>query len=237
MSTLCFHVEELEEIAGLDPGDSRLLHLTDCPRCRALLASYRVFREPGTVPTPAGADLSDAERRLSAALQRGIHDTVVTPEKPMHRRDGPREGPLAWFLRGFRSPLLRPALAAAGAVCVLLFAVNLLDLREHGGHRGVLRGGEQAAGLVLQQPQIMDDGRVKLSWRPVEAADTYRVILYGIDLNEQARLEAGPDTFLVFRPSDLPGLSGSGEPILWRVAAFRGGDEIGRSRPGHLELP
>jgi len=227
----CFLIEELEFVLSLPDDDPRRRHLDECPRCRALLASYRQFLAPDAAP--AGADTADAARRLEAALDReigaGQMPAPVTPggESGRTRRGWPRLLP--------RGVPQRTALAMAAALALVLVLPHVLPLPAGSGGERILRGRDAAAsGPVLTPPRSLYGGGLALAWTGAAGADGYRVVLYDTGLAEVATLEAGRDTTLILPAARLTALLEAHGELLWEVVALRGGDELERSRPGVL---
>jgi hypothetical protein len=254
MPDACYPIEELADIARLDPQDPRLQHADRCARCRSLLTTYREFVAPSRVRE--GSDPEDAQARLSAFVDDAIlKGRPLAKDLPDEARDQTMTGagsqdhtierppvrpgnPFARFLLNLKAQPLRPAVAVAGTLAMVLLLLTLGDFGDQGPDRIVLReeAGE-GAGVGLESPQILTGGRICLTWQPAAGADAYQVILLGHELDELARLEAGAATSLTFLPSDVPDLPGSGSAILWRVAAMRAGDEIARSPVQSMRLP
>lgn len=243
MSRGCYRIEELGEIADLDPQDPRAAHLKACAHCRARLAACREFRDPTQLPE--GADLEDAERRLAAVLEGEIR--AKEPMRGTSRRTSgagqPRpagENPLARFLGGLWRPSLKPTLGIlAASLAAVLVIVSLVDFGGGGPDRIVPRGeGRLAqAELSLHSPRPLAGGGIRLSWQAAHSAEAYRILLYDADLNELSRLEAGRDTFLIVQPAEIRQVAGAESQILWQVSALHSGDEIIRSPLGGLRLP
>lgn len=242
MKQSCFRIEELGEIARLDPNDPRLEHLKECAHCRALLASCREFHEPKELPE--GLDIEDAERRLAVTFDRAIQGReggreVVGAWEDASRPQSPRGSSLSCFLRNLWRPALRPAWGVGAAVAIIFLAVHLIDFRDGASDRIVPRIEQDPARLefILHEPQPLEGGEVRLAWQPVEDADAYRVLFFDADLDELARLDTGSASTVALRPEDVGGLPVSGTKILWQVVALRSGDELTRSHPAGLRLP
>jgi hypothetical protein len=217
----CPPVESFEELLRLDARDPRRAHLDDCPRCRARLIAFRSFVERR--PMPAGADLGDARRRLSAAIRAEIEQ-----ESPRHRL-WPRR-PRPWRMQLLWKPAL--GLVAAGVLVILL----LRPAGQGSGDGALVLRGEGPAPAALAADRA-PDGSLRLSWPAVPPAEGYRVMLYGRDLAEIARLEAGRDTVLVLSAERVARLGPSGGAVFWRVAALEGGEPVSLSAPATLQLP
>jgi hypothetical protein len=179
---------------------------------------------------PAEADLEDADRRLSVAVQ----ERIVRTSSPLEDRPvdpQPRPSTLALILDYFRRQPLRPILAAA-AVVVIVFTVRMAvhTPGEISGPR-TLRGETTAGEIhpVLEAPRLQPTGELLLSWRPVERAETYRVVFYRSDMSEFTRYEPGSQNSLRLDAGTLETLAETQEPLYWGVTALRGRDEISRS--------
>lgn len=227
----CPPVETFEDLLRLDARDPRRMHLDDCPRCRARLIAFRSFLERR--PLPAGADPGDARRRLSAAIR-------AESEREGRPRPSRPRLPRFWRIQILWKPAL--ALIAASMLVVLLLrpAGHGPDVHSPADHSPadgslVLRGQPSAS-----MPLVADwapEGSVRLSWPAVPSAEGYRVMLYGTDLEEIARLEAGRDTMLVLTAAQVARLGPSGGAVFWRVATLAGGEPVSVSAPATLQLP
>ncbi len=220
MSHECYTVEELGEIAELDPNHPRRAHAESCTRCRSLLIELQEFRDPQA--PPSGARPHEAERHLRAVLEGAL-------------RRAPARSWMARFAQTLWKPSLRPAWGALAAVAAVLAVVTIVQ-RDRMPDTIVVRDIDPSAPHtpVLNPPKILETDKFQLSWRPVRDADAYRVLFFDVGLDEVARLEAGSDTVITISSNDLPPHEGQ---LLWQVAALRQGDTIGLSRPGGLGLP
>ncbi|MBN2171333.1 MAG: hypothetical protein JW819_08440 [Candidatus Krumholzibacteriota bacterium] len=229
MDKRCFLIEELEFVLSLPADDPRRRHLAECPRCRALLASYRQFVVPGDLP--AGADPMDAARRLEAALARAmVADAAPAGGAAQARSAAPRR---FWWRLLPRSVPQRTALALATALAFVLVLPHVLPLPAGSGDDRILRGRDRiAAGPVLAAPRSLFGGGLMLAWTASADADGYRVVIYDTALVQVATLDAGRDTTLLLPAARLDALREAHGELLWEVIALRGGDERERSRPG-----
>lgn len=226
MKEECIDIERIAEVLELPADDPIRRHVELCPRCSALLLSYRAFLAAEDRP---GADPGDAGRRLG----RFIRSEIERPS-PDTSAAGAGPGRTGFLSAALRSLFHRPAWALAALVVI---AAAALWWRPWVSERPVLRGtpgGTSAASLELFVPQPLEDGSLLLSWGPLATADAYQVRLYDGELSEIARFDAGTETALLLRRSMLP--AGAPEAMLWRVAAFAEGDEIAASRPSPLEF-
>lgn len=202
MTDQCLNPEELAELAAEDP---RRAHVEGCPRCQAIMTSFASFMDPADIP--AGADLKDANARLSAALDREIGGAVVRP------------APTFW------TPFRVRALASVAAVVIVAVGLSLVrpGSKVMTNSEPVLRGMESPVAPFRIDLARLDDGRFQLNWSPVEEATGYRVVIYGEDLGELAGFEVGAAiTFSFEAPVGA---------AFCRVIAFRDGDELMKSEP------
>jgi len=225
----CFEPDELPEVARLPAGDPRRRHLDECARCGAELAALHAFLEPRSVPSEA--DPADARARLAAVLER-----EVGPLEERAAADAPRASRRRGWLDALLAPPLRPAVAAAVVVVVAGGALlAYLAARAPDSDRRLRGEAPAAEALALEPPRTVADG-IELSWSRFPAATGYRVHLYTRELDEIGSFDAGAETTLVFRAASLPGAA-PGTPLLWRVAARHGRDELARSDVGRLIAP
>jgi hypothetical protein len=213
-----------------DPIDYALLAdlPADDPRVRALdarqraeLAAYRDF--VGTPDDVAAEQLAHADAQLAAALDAAI-GVAPAPAAPAPRTPvaPPRPGVLDVLRMLLAGSGLRPAYALA-AVLVVAGGLYWNQARLAGP---VLRG-DEAAAIEVAAP-VMGEAVVTFAWQAVADAERYEVRLYGGDLEETGRHDAGAGTLLSLPRARLG--PGAGE-VLWQVVAFRGTDEVARSRP------
>lgn len=217
----CIEPEEIATVLGLPPDDSRRRHLEECPRCASRLLLYQRFLSAAEAP---GADSEGADLKLEAAMREAIYGAAASAEP----------APPSLARRRSRANAWRPVWAAAAALIVIAAA---LWWRPWSPDRTMLRSGEEGTGVRavrLLEPERLDHGAIRLSWRSLNGADGYVIRIRDLDLEEIARFGPLPDTTFVLQRSMLP--PGTGSPVLWRVIALRSGDEIGRSGPASLEL-
>jgi hypothetical protein len=200
----CFKPDELADLAADDP---RLAHLEECPRCRAVMMSFESFMDPGDIP--AGADVADANARLTAALDQEI--SVVRP------------APTFW------TPFRVRSLSAVAAVLIVAVGLSLFGSGPEviSTEGPVLRGvGAPAAPFRIAMSK-QENGAFWLSWPGVEGATGYRVVVYGEDLEVISGFDAELATAFKLEPP-----AGA---AFCRVIAFRDGDELGTSEPGYFD--
>lgn len=219
----CFTSETIAEVLELPEDDPRALHVAGCPRCGALLVSYRDFVKAAA---PPDADLCEANARLSAFLDANVRGVG---------RDGAiARGPsLLDRVRGVIA--MRPALA--GVLIVLLSVTVLWWQPWQPDEPRILRSATVSGDLILEMAEVIDRDTVRLSWRGLGGADRYEVRIFAPDLSPVAVLGPFEDTSCVV---DLGGAypdGASGMRLLWRVIALQKGDEIEASRAGSFEIP
>lgn len=122
---------------------------------------------------------------------------------------------------------MRIAGAAAAILLVTLAVPRLANRNGEGPISGVLRDSGSEAPFSIES-RTLPGGGLSLSWPTFREADAYRVVVYGADLKERVWFEAGGATLLDL-PADEKNALPEERPLLWRVVAFLGGDEIGRS--------
>ena len=218
--------EDLGAVAALaDAGaaDPRLAHLADCPRCRALLESYRDFVRGEPEPQ---ANLADAHARLARALAAEIGAAAPAAPRALRPAAGPRRGLLAALF----APALRPAWAVAAAVAI---AAGVWVARPH-GPVDVLRG---PAAPTIETHVAAGAGSVTLRWRRFGNASRYEVRFYATDLSDLTRVDAHGALELTLRHAAPPARLASGARVLWQVVAFAGDAELARSQTRSLIVP
>lgn len=216
MKKSCPDLMELAGAEGLPSSHPLSLHLRECGRCRASLKALNTFlseADEGEVPTD---ELSDADDRLAAFLDRGL---AVSESPAVADSAGVR-----FFLSRHRSWL------AAAAVIVVAVGVWLAgprsmmpDIRDGDELRGdtARPAGSMATVSVLED----QSGNLLVRWEAVEGAQDYQVILWTDALVEIVRLAPGPETS---RHVSLASAGGP-PPVFLSVIALQGGREIHRS--------
>lgn len=240
MTRDCYQIEDLSELADLDPDHPRLAHAKGCSRCRSLLTEIREFRGPRRVPE--GADPDAADDHLASVLDselRRSRDTLDTESSAQAPLAYEPTGLWARIRKELMTPAFRPVwgLAVAAAIVIVFIQITGESAEE------ALRVVRDAAPIEIEAPSLLppsrlDSGSIRLVWHKMTGADSYQVLLHNLNLDELARLDTGPDTLLVlteelFEPIPLP----ADRQVLWQVVALRRGDRIGISRPGTLQLP
>jgi hypothetical protein len=190
---------------------------------------------------PAGADLRDAEQRLTAFLRRELEgsesEEVLAGEPPQVARS-PANRIIVTVLRSLWQPAWRPALGAAAVLVLVLGGWWVWDTAHDPTGQRVLRGSgnETAAGPLQARANRLSDGRLRLSWRTVPEGDAYQVVIYGADLAEVARYYAGADSVLILDPGSLTAPTGDRQARFWRILVLHAGDEIAHSRLRGFDL-
>lgn len=207
----------LIELAALPPDDPRRAEAAKDPRVRAWLLEHDAFlaaqpltpEDEGVVARAAASAIARARAEVSHA-----HGPVLGLPRPVRRREG---GVPRW------------ALAAAGIAIVAGAAVVVPRLTtQEGGNLRSLSSGQMAEPFASLPATRDAQGRLVLSWRPVEGATSYRVeILGGLDAVATRDVPSGDS--LVLDPAGLP----AGE-LLWRVLALRDGATVAATAPRAL---
>ena len=234
--TPCFEPDQLQAISEQPADSEQRRHARECPRCSALLTEYTLYLSMRD-PAP-GADPDDATRRLSAFLRREIGAppaSAPTAERPSvaHTLGTSPARSESWLDRLF-APAWRPALAFA-VVALAAAAVLLVPrMKPHEGGEQ-LRGSTSGTGPRVELVQVdRDVAGARLSWHAFAGADGYQVRFFTRDLREVARIAVGPDTVRTFDTTELPGDRGA--PLVIRVVALAGGDELSSSVARPLEV-
>jgi hypothetical protein len=243
MSDRRIEIEDLGGLSDLPPEDPRRKALESQPSARAQMRAYREFMSPGD--DPVREQRREAEARLAEALARelGIAGGAAT-DTAAHTRStrsdlrsqSARSPFLSWL--GAGSPRLAMGLAAV----LILIAGGALIFRmmnERGGEQ--LRGSitPPASGTWDARPTVESsaEGGIVLRWSAAPGADAYAVVFLGSDLAEVARVADLRGPKLVLERESLPHGLVPGAHALWRVMAYHGADEIGRSSTSPLVVP
>ncbi len=221
---VCPSSEQMGRLAALPESDERRRALEECPRCAALLHSYRDFLEPAAAePLPPGV------REGLAQLRERLAGVEARPARTRARQTAREPVAIRWM------PLWRPALAFA-AVAVVAGAWWWSPLGPAGESGRAVRG-VPADAVRRAEAEFGPDGAVRFVWPGVPEADHYVVTLHSAELATLARFEAGRETTLVVTRAELPAEVGMGAGVLFRVRAYSGGDEIGVGEARPLRAP
>jgi hypothetical protein len=181
---------------------------------------------------PEGADVPGAEARLLDALEREIAVTIAP--------QGPAAHTAKRRLAGRGRTLLAIAAVVVAATGLLWSQVSLKRAREEREMRGAPPAPAAGAWNAAPVATGLGSGRVRLAWAAAPGATSYTVVFLGDDLRERARVGSLQATTLELERARLPvGLASlaPGSTVLWRVSAYAGGDELGRSATSPLVLP
>jgi hypothetical protein len=217
----CIEAGQVQDLLELSEADPRRRHARECPRCRALVDSYRLYREPGA--PPAEARVEDAEARLRAVMAQAIGAGLPAT------RQSVTSGP-TWIERLFH-PALRPAWAFA-ALAVVLGLATVWPRLQPIGRRVELRGGptEHPVEPLAFVGGSYGPGGVELRWRAWPGAESYEIEFFSGDLQPIGRVRAMAETSLVVPLERLPFRAVQLEGALVRIHARVGGDVVGSSR-------
>lgn len=221
--------DDLSGIEDLSPDDPRVT--ARGPRARSQLRAYRDFVAPGDVPD--GARVGEAEDRLRQMLEREIAG-VAGAAGERHAAESPARGDFWTRLLG---PRLRPAFALAALVIVVSGVWLVRSSRRT--EPPVMRGSEAppAASDLASATVTRSDGSVRLEWLATPGATTYTLVFLSADLAEIARVPDVTTTNFDLRAGALPAGLTAGTPVLWRVQAMNGNDELARSKTTALTVP
>jgi hypothetical protein len=230
----CLTPEQIVAALQADPSDRRRRHLDECAWCQGLRASLALFDD--TEGLPPDADVSAAEARLEAFLERAILRGGEVPEAAggvsgAAESRGRRKRALPSRGRGWWSDRVWASWAAA-AVVILAVGIFLGRGMDRDRPRRLnLRGEEVTQQMIrLGSPILQGDGAVSLSWTPVEDATSYEVELLD---GQQAAVAvlAAPQAERVVTVEELALLRGRPSPHFVRIVALHDGDRLARSLP------
>lgn len=214
-------LSDVDRLAALPADDARIAALP--PHQRARLAAYREFlRAPDDLPAE---QLARADRKLATVLDEamGLSSAARSPRLAVRPSKPSRFS--GWF-----APTLRPVWAAA-AVLAVASAVWFSQTRIG---EPVMRGDERPA--VEVSARVLESG-VELSWEATGAGDLYEVRVFGADLDEIARFDAGSATSLTVTAAMLGERAPGSGSLSYQVVALRDGDEVARSTTTPLDMP
>jgi hypothetical protein len=225
-------IEDLGGLAELPPDDPRRRTLQAQPSVRARLRAYQEFMSPVDAPAEK---LRDAEDRLAGVLEREIGVPIEAGAgRPQARERAARGGIARWLF----APRMRPVFAAAAILIVAggTFLAISMGRRDERQLRGTT---VPAPGAWNARPTVktLSPGKVRLSWDPAPGAQTYTLVFLSGDLREVAQVTGQTRSDLLLSRDSLPLGLASGQSLLWRVVAYRGADEVGRSSAGPIEIP
>jgi hypothetical protein len=231
----CWTCEELGSLADLAAEDPRLVHLESCPRCQALLASYRCFMDGTAARTVPGS--REAGRRLAAVLEQEV---AACPPADPQGEAGPRT-----VLPNARSTvksarwrpgwLWRPALGLAACLAVAFSLWAIGHFPDHHDGPVLFRGETQPSGWMLHAPQTVDGGGLHLSWEAPLADCGFRVEIFDAALEPLETFDTAAGE-IVIPAQDRSAWETVSHPLHWRVLAVRGGDVIASSGLSSLPL-
>jgi hypothetical protein len=213
----CLEVDRIAAVLDLPPDHPERRHAESCPRCTALVDSYRAFVEAEPVE---GSGLEqtrgDLDAHIRSQAERWMPDTRVQSHS-------------VWW-----RTLLRPAPILAAGVVLVAAAWWFARAPEESVTRGDVPA-EQS--IVLHEAQANADGSIVLSWDAVTGADRYRVRIYGPDFHEVYQSADVTATSLTIARDALPAELPRPADLTWEVQARFGTDVIGVSTPGSIRLP
>jgi hypothetical protein len=224
----CVDADVIELVLRLPEDHPRWRHLRECPRCRALLDSYRSFVDGQS--DVAVAELETADARIGLAL---AHAIGVAPRARVAAASATRSLWLEWLTQ----PAVRPAMAAVALGLALLAAALWPRTTER--HSATLPPPPVAvetpaaddvtatAGTIaIREPRFGADG-VALSWQPWPGADRYEVRLYSGGL-QPLWLSPTVDTTMFIARGELPSRA-TGQTLQARIYAYAGTSAVSAS--------
>ena len=213
----CIAADRIAEADGLPPDHPVSKHVSDCPRCSALLLAYHDF--VAATDVPEGADVEDATRRLSAGIAR-----IVRP----HEAAGPRRARASSLgsriATWWAGPVRWPALATAALVIV---ATGWWAMRAPAPDESAWRGGDRVPTLEWRAVAVGSEA-LALHWSSVPGASLYGVTLLGPALEPRVELPLSTDTTALLERAQWPA-SAPGETLYVRVDAMRDGSVLAMS--------
>lgn len=230
---------EFARLAALPEDHPERRRAADSPEVQARLAMLREFE------TPSPSPLSDAEatrearvisaRVLARLAKIGFVEGRMTLEDMTARRRKAAaltRSRRPWLERGLGPDANRAAIAFAALVIVAGVGWFAMRTPEPRATRGVTPSG----GLIIESARL-DGGTLTLRWTEVTGAEHYRVIFYGADMRERARLENVSEPTLALVAGTLPAGLESGEQTLVEVTAMKRADPLMTSAPRLIRLP
>jgi hypothetical protein len=202
------------------------------PQFQAWCQMLQEFERPSNAPLPA-AEIASAGRELEARLARGLGRAQPNGAGEAGPRPTSGRTFADSFAAWFRGPTMRPALAFAAVAVVAGFA--LWSASRPPAPRAV-RGSGESAVLAVGEPRAISGG-IELTWTQVDGAETYRVVFYGGDLRENARVDGLTEPRLRLQRNALPAGLTPGADVLAEVMAMRHGDPIATSKTRAIHLP
>ncbi len=201
-------LEKLGRMADLAVDDPERERFEASPDNAALLLAYHRFL---SAPHVDGArpDDAEAEMRKFVASQT---TSQVTAEAP---------GFFAWLNQFMRPGVLAPA------AFVVMIAVGATLWQTRQPESTLLRDMNGAASLVLDAPELLPDGSLRVSWEQFDGADGYDIRFLAADLEELDRVESVPGMEMIVSPSTVAEFE---EIRFWQLIGLAGGDELLRSR-------
>lgn len=249
MSDRRIDIEDLGGLSELPPDDPRLEALESRPSARARMRAYEDFLS--TTDVPPSARVAEAEARLAEALEREIGVPIggepATSPRPPASTPRPRDGDDRRTLLGWLgAPRLRPVFVMAALTVVLAGVWVATRPRGPGGPGGP--GREDLLRGTVPQPmpgawpghaksETLADGALRLRWSPAPGADRYTAVFLASDLSEIGRVSDLTATQFELHATSLPAGLASHTAVLWRVEAYQGSDEIGRSQTAPITIP
>jgi hypothetical protein len=224
--------EDFARLITLPEDHPERRRLYGSPEFEARMRLWREFETYGAGGLPA-AEAETAARELEMRLGPAVRGEATAAARGSAsasagagERDSRRRGPARSWLQSLFGAPPRSAVAFA-TVLIVGFAATWLLTRE-GTH--AVRSAPEHAAIEMAAPRATPQG-VELSWTEVPGADGYRVIFYGADLVEIARLDHVAGTHVELRLQALPPGLRAGKDALAEVTALHGEDPIAPSTP------
>ncbi len=214
--------EEFARLMALPADHPERRRMEHSPEFEARVHLLHDFESPGD------GQLTPDERAAGRELEARLAPMIATARAAAP----PRTRRAAWsWLKGGGTP--RAALAFAS---VALVAVLATWMTTHDGARRAVRGAPETAAFELAAPRPTAGG-VRLAWPAVAGADHYRLVFFGPDMDERARIESLTSTTLELRAGALPAGLTAGTEALVGVVALHGPDPLATTPARLVRLP
>jgi len=224
--------DEFARLMALPDGHPDRQSAEQSAQFRAWRLMLREFEQPeAALASPS--ELESAAREVEARVARALTARAAAGAEAPRHRTVPHRALVASLVAWFRRPAMRPALAV---VAVVLVAGVALWSSTRGPATRAVRGPSEASSFVLNAPRAVPGG-IELTWTPVPDAEAYRVVFYGTDLQESARVDGLTRPGLLLHADALPAGLPHGGHVMAEVTALRHGDPIVTSASRLVRLP
>ncbi|HTM58437.1 MAG TPA: hypothetical protein VL123_08490 [Candidatus Udaeobacter sp.] len=220
--------EDFARLTSLPEDHPERRRWAGSPEFEARLRLWREFE------TSAGGSLSaedaglaarELERRVESEVRGGAAGRGGAVAAPSRDAAAARPAGRSWLQRIFGAP---PRAAVAFAtILVVAVATTWFLARER--TVPAERGTVEHAAIELMAPRPTANG-IELDWTRVAGADGYRVVFYGAELTEVARIDRVSTTHVELRSGALPQGLVAHRDVMAEVQALHGEDVIATSK-------